>query len=82
MEIKTTRKFCPDWDELMDQPIDVKLSLVDHHLSLAQIYDNSLFKEEVNALCGERYSLDKSGERSFSRWGYKRGSILVGILPH
>lgn len=67
-----------DLDWLRDQPIDVKMELMQSHLSLCQIIANEIMQEEVYRLAGSRYSRDKPHEGRYSRWSTNPGSIRVG----
>ena len=64
-------------DHLIDQPIDVKLHLLQHHARMARLLAEAILDEEVEALTGERYSRKPSGHR-LRRWGSNPGSIRVG----
>ena len=50
---------------LLDQPINVKLRLLQHHAQMARL------------LAGERYSRDKPHDGRYSRWGTNSGSIRI-----
>ena len=63
---------------LMEQSREIKLDLVQNHLSICQIMLNELFEEEVIQKAGPRYSHDKPKKGSYSRWGYNPGSVHIG----
>lgn len=65
---------------LLEQPLDVKLEVMNSHLSLCQILANQIMKEELVTLAGERYSRNKPEEDQvkYSRWGSNPGSIRIG----
>ena len=64
-------------DHLIDQPIDVKLHLLQHHTRMARLLAETILDEEVEALTGERYSR-KPGGHHLRRWGSNPGSIRIG----
>ena len=55
--------------DLMEQPLDVKLQLIQHHAMMARLLASELLEEEVECLAGERYSRDKPHGGRFCRWG-------------
>lgn len=61
---------------LMEQPIMVKMDLINHHLSLVQYFVNQIIDEEVRELAGDRYSHDES---PYYRHGYNPGSVKSGV---
>lgn len=63
---------------LLSQSRDIKLDLVQNHLSICQIMLNELFDEEVCEKAGERYSHNKPHDGKYSRWGYNPGSVHIG----
>lgn len=63
---------------LMEQSREIKLDLVQNHLSICQIMLNELFEEEVCQKAGERYSHSKPNDGKYSRWGYNPGSVHIG----
>jgi transposase-like protein len=62
---------------LLDQPIDVKLQLLQHHAQMARLLAGEILEEEVESLAGERYSRDKPHDGRYSRWGTNSGSIRI-----
>jgi len=62
---------------LLDQPIDVKLQLLQHHAEMARLLAEEILVEEVEMLAGERYSRDKPHGGRYSRWGCNPGSIRI-----
>lgn len=70
----TREKF--NW--LFEQPIDVKVSILQQHLSICQLVINQILEEEVKHLSGERYSHNKPSDGRFSRWGFNPGSVNLG----
>lgn len=63
-------------EHLLDQPINVKLQLLQHHAEMARLLAEEILDEEVEALTGERYSRKPSGHR-LRRWGSNPGSIRI-----
>ena len=62
---------------LLDQPIDVKLHLLQHHAQMARLLAGEILEDEVESLAGERYSRDKPHDGRYSRWGTNTGSIRI-----
>jgi transposase-like protein len=62
---------------LLDQPIDVKLQLLQHHAQMARLLAGEILEEEIESLAGERYSRDKPHKGRYSRWGTNIGSIRI-----
>ncbi len=60
------------------QPLDMRLEVLNHHLTICQMYLNELFEEEVIQKAGARYSHSKPANGMYSRWGYNPGSVKVG----
>lgn len=71
-QIKNNDRKTLKW--LSEQPIDTKLEMIEHHLSLSQLLINELLEEEVERKAGSRYS---HGHRYY-RWGTNPGSARVG----
>lgn len=63
---------------LFEQPIDIKVSLLQQHLSICQLVINQILEEEVRHLSGERYSHDKPHQGQYSRYGFNPGSVTIG----
>lgn len=70
----TREKFA--W--LFEQPLDLKISILEQHLSICQLVINQILEEEVKFLSGERYSHDKPNGGKFSRYGFNPGSVNIG----
>lgn len=64
--------------EVLEQGIDVKLHLLQHHAEMARLLAQEIMEEEVIGLAGERYSREKPQGGRYSRWGSNPGSIAVG----
>ncbi len=62
-----------DW--VMEQPMDVQLSVLSNHLDICKVVINSVLQTAVTELCGERYRHDGS---RLTRWGYNPGSVRIG----
>lgn len=62
---------------LLDEPIEVKLHLLQHYAEMARLLATEIMNEEVEALAGERYSRDKPCGGRYQRWGRNPGSICV-----
>jgi len=63
--------------DLMEQPLDVKLQLIQHHATMARLLASELLEAEVERLAGERYSRDKPHGGRYCRWGSNPGSIRI-----
>lgn len=77
--IKSTEKISREnfaW--LFEQPLDLKVSILQQHLSICQLVINQILEEEVNYLSGERYSHDKPHDGRYSRYGFNPGSVCIG----
>lgn len=70
----TREKF--NW--LFEQPIDVKVSILQQLLSICQLVINQSLEEEVKHSSGERYSHNKLSNRRYSRWGFNPSSVNLG----
>ncbi len=75
---KSTEESRANLDWLSEQPIDVKMEVMQSHLSLCRIIANQIMDEELIKLAGERYSREKPFEGRYSRWGSNPGSIRIG----
>jgi len=63
---------------LQEQSVDLKMSLLQNHLSICQIMINELLEEEVTQKAGARYSREKPNDSRYSRWGFNPGSVRIG----
>ncbi len=63
---------------LLNEPLDVKLHLLQHHMELARLLVQEILEEDVTKQAGDRYSRDKPFEGQYSRWGKNPGSVRVG----
>jgi putative transposase len=63
---------------LQEQSVDIKISLLQNHLSICQIMINELLEEEVTQKAGVRYTRDKPFDGRYSRWGFNPGSVRIG----
>ena len=63
---------------LQEQSVDLKISLLQNHLSICQIMINELLEEEVKQKAGARYSREKPYDGRYSRWGFNPGSVRIG----
>ena len=64
-------------EHLLDQPIDVKLQLLQHHAEIARLLAGEILEEEVESLVGERHSEERPCGRHYCRWGRNPGSIRI-----
>lgn len=56
---KSTKVTGEKFTWLYEQPIDLKVLILEPHLSICQLVINQILDEEVKLLSGERYSHDK-----------------------
>ena len=63
---------------LQEQSVDIKISLLQNHLSICQIMINELLEEEVTEKAGARYKREKPHDGRYSRWGFNPGSVRIG----
>jgi transposase-like protein len=76
--IKSTKISREDFTWLFEQPLDIKVSVLQQHLSICQLVINQILEEEIKHLSGERYSHDKPHEGRYSRYGFNPGSVNIG----
>lgn len=75
---KTTKINRENFSWLLEQPIEVKASILQHHLSICQLFVNEIFSKEVESYAGEKYSHEKPHNGQYSRYGYNPGSVNIG----
>jgi len=63
--------------QVLDQPVKVKLQLLQHYAEMARLLAGEIMDEEVETLAGERYSRDKPCGGRYRRWGQNPGSIRI-----
>ena len=63
---------------LLNEPVDVKLHLIQHHMELARLLVQEILEEDVTKQAGDRYSRDKPFQGRYSRWGKNPGSVRIG----
>ncbi len=76
--VQQNESTCKTLHELLEQPLDVKLHLLQHHMDLSRLLINELLDEAVEELAGDRYSHDKPHNGRYHRWGTNPGSVRVG----
>src|SRR3954453_18822199 len=65
-----------DW--ILEQPINVQLSIVANHLDICKAVINSLLQTAVQQQAGPKYCRIKPAEGNYSRWGFNPGSVRIG----
>lgn len=75
---KSTQISRENFGWLFEQPIEVKVSILQQHLSICQLVINQILEEEVKHLSGQRYSHDKPHDGKYSRYGFNPGSVNIG----
>ncbi len=78
LSVKSSEENRLNLDWLMNQGLDVKVELMNHHLTLCQMIANQIMNEELIELAGEKYSREKPHNGRYSRWGSNPGSIRIG----
>lgn len=63
---------------LLDQSLDIKFEILQHHFEIVRLLINEILYTEVESLCGRRYSHKKPHKGRYSRWGHNPGSVKVG----
>jgi transposase-like protein len=63
--------------QVLDQPVKVKLQLLQHYAEMARLLAGEIMDEEVETLAGKRYSRAKPCGGRYRRWGSNPGSICV-----
>jgi transposase-like protein len=63
--------------QVLDQPVKVKLQLLQHYAEMARLLAGEIMDEEVETLTGRCYSRDKPHGGRYRRWGCNPGSICV-----
>jgi putative transposase len=67
-----------DFPWLQEQSVEIKISLLQNHLSICHIMINELLEDEVIQKAGARYSREKPYDGRYSRWGFNPGSVRIG----
>lgn len=76
---KSTEKISREnFTWLFEQPLELKVAILQQHLSICQLVINQILEEEVKYLSGERYSHQKPHEGQYSRYGFNPGSVNIG----
>ena len=78
MSIKPTKISRQKLNWLLEQPLDVKMQMLGHHMQLCRLLINELLDEEVCQYTGQPYQRDKPHGRRYQRWGYNPGSVKIG----
>lgn len=73
---KTTKVHRENALWLSEQPIEIRVQLLQNHLELCRIMTNQLFEDIVRQLTGPRYQHDEDGKRYY-RHGFNPGSIKL-----
>ena len=76
---KSTEKITREnFTWLFEQPLDMKVAILQQHLSICQLVINQILEEEVKYLSGQRYSHQKPHNGIYSRYGFNPGSVNIG----
>jgi transposase-like protein len=78
MNKSTTKISRENFTWLFEQPLDIKVNVLQQHLSICQLVINQILEEEVKHLSGQRYSHQKPNEGRYSRYGFNPGSVNIG----
>jgi len=63
---------------MFEQPLEIKISLLEQHLTICQLVINGILDEEVGRLCGSPYTHQKPNDGRYYRYGYNPGSVRIG----
>src|SRR3954452_19107871 len=63
---------------VLEQPIEVQLSIVANHLDICKAVINSLLQTATEQQTGPRYCRVKPHAGNYSRWGFNPGSVRIG----
>src|SRR4051794_9731325 len=63
---------------ILEQPIEVQLSIVANHLDICKAVINSLLQTATEQQTGRRYCRVKPHGGNYSRWGFNPGSVRMG----
>lgn len=63
---------------LLSESIDTQFEILQHHFEIIRLLINEILDNEVESLCGQRYSHKKPHEGRYQRWGYNPGSVKIG----
>jgi transposase-like protein len=75
---KVTKINRENFSWLFEQPIDVKVSLLQQHLSICQMVVNEILEQEVISYSGEKYNHEKPHNGRYARYGYNPSSVNIG----
>jgi putative transposase len=78
MKDKITKNSRQGISWLINQPTDVKMSLLTQHLELCKMIINEMIEDNVVGYAGERYSHEKPKDSRYSRWGSNPGGVRIG----
>jgi len=76
--IKSTTISRQGVDWILEQPLEVQLSIVANHLDICKAVINSLLQTAVQQQAGPRYCRIRPAEGNYSRWGFNPGSVRIG----
>src|SRR3954452_7706418 len=63
---------------ILEQPIEVQLSIVANHLTICKPVINSLLQTAVQQQTGPKYCRIRPAQGNYSRWGFNPGSVRIG----
>src|SRR3954454_14619388 len=76
--IKSTTISRQGVDWILEQPLQVQLSIVANHLDICKAVINSLLQTATEQQTGPRYCRVKPHAGNYSRWGFNPGSVTIG----
>jgi len=76
-QIHDTPKLPESLRQTLASPLEIKMTLIEHHMELARMLVREILDEEVCQLAGERYRRDKPYQGRYSRWGSNPGSVRI-----
>src|SRR3954466_15786910 len=63
---------------ILEQPLEVQLSVVANHLDICKAVINSLLQTAVRQQAGPKYCHIKPQDSRYRRWGFNPGSVRIG----
>jgi len=76
--IKSTTISRQGVEWILEQPLEVQLSIVANHLDICKAVINSLLQTATEQQTGPRYCRVKPHAGNYSRWGFNAGSVRIG----
>ena len=78
MSVQPTKISTQKLEWLMNQPVDVKIQMLGHHMELCRLLVNELLEEQLAGYTGRRYERQRPHNGRYQRWGHNPGSVKLG----